>query len=228
MTIGGFMPIPLAMMIPFMATQSLVMGESFGKAFQFGKRKMSAMDNESFNKLTIEQVASEMFRSYQNILPDLKQSMRDSSKLQSDIIGQILSIPSETLADLFRLLAGVDRQGEEIVRGRGERPTTAEREPDPNIDPDKFIPPSQKPAVIIPTVQRTNTTTEKIRLQRMITSALQGLAAANAKPLAAFPGGITQGRDDRQQAAKGKLVNQWLTKVRVARTRYHDKYGVWF
>ncbi len=131
MTIGGFMPIPLAMMIPFMATQSLVMGESFGKAFQFGKRKISAMDNETFNKLTIEQVASEMFKSYQNILPDLKQSMRDSSQLQSDIIGQILSIPSETLADLFRLLAGQDRKGEAFV---------------PEVsDPNKFNPPADQP-----------------------------------------------------------------------------------
>ncbi len=91
------MPIPLALMIPFMATQSLVMGESFGKAFQFGKRKISAMSNEDFNKLTIEQVASEMFASYKNIEQDLKTSMDQSTALQNYIVSKIISIPIELI-----------------------------------------------------------------------------------------------------------------------------------
>ncbi len=88
--VGGFFPIPLAMMIPFMATQSLVMGEAFGKAFQFGKRKISAMGNDEFNVLNIEQVASEMFASYKNILPELKQSIADSSDFQNHIFAQLI------------------------------------------------------------------------------------------------------------------------------------------
>ncbi len=88
--VGGFFPIPLAMMIPFMATQSLVMGEAFGKAFQFGKRKISAMSNDEFNKLDIETVASEMFASYKNIEIDLKQSISDSSDFQNHIFSQLI------------------------------------------------------------------------------------------------------------------------------------------
>ncbi len=88
--VGGFFPIPLAMMIPFMATQSLVMGEAFGKAFQFGKRKISAMSNDEFNKLNIEQVASEMFASYKNILPELKTSIADSADFQNHIFAQLI------------------------------------------------------------------------------------------------------------------------------------------
>ncbi len=88
--VGGFFPIPLAMMIPFMATQSLVMGEAFGKAFQFGKRKISAMSNDEFNELKIEKVASEMFQSYKNILPELKQSIADSSDFQNHIFAQLI------------------------------------------------------------------------------------------------------------------------------------------
>ncbi len=37
-----------------MATQSMVMGDAFGQAFQYGKRKISAMSNEEFNKTTME------------------------------------------------------------------------------------------------------------------------------------------------------------------------------
>ncbi len=98
--VGGFFPIPLAMMIPFMATQSLIMGESFGKGFQFGKRKISAMDNASFNKLTMEQVASEMFQSYNNILPNLKQSIADSADFQNHIFAQLILLGPNLISAL--------------------------------------------------------------------------------------------------------------------------------
>ncbi len=99
--IGGFMPIPLALMIPFMATQSLVMGEAFGTAFQYGKRRISAMSNEDFNKLSIEQVASQMFKSYENIIPELKQSIRKSTQFQNFIFATLLDMPRGLLAELF-------------------------------------------------------------------------------------------------------------------------------
>ncbi len=50
--IGFFAPLPLPMMIPFMGIQSAVMAEQFGTLFQYGKRRISAMSNEEFNKLT--------------------------------------------------------------------------------------------------------------------------------------------------------------------------------
>ncbi len=90
--IGGFMPIPLAMMIPFMATQSMVMGDAFGRAFQYGKRKISAMTNEEFNATSLEEQASQMFQAYKNIIPDLKQSIADSATLQRTIINEMLLI----------------------------------------------------------------------------------------------------------------------------------------
>ncbi len=95
------MPIPLAMMIPFMATQSLVMGEAFGKAFQFGKRKISAMSNEEFNKLEIEQVASEMFESYKNIDMSLRESIEKSQDLQEFIVQQMLLIVPKMIESLL-------------------------------------------------------------------------------------------------------------------------------
>ncbi len=34
--IGFFAPLPLAMMMPFMAGQSMLMGDAFGKSYQYG------------------------------------------------------------------------------------------------------------------------------------------------------------------------------------------------
>ncbi len=96
--IGGFMPIPLAMMIPFMATQSLVMGEAFGKAFQYGKRRISAMSNDEFNAYTPEQMARDMYQSYKLIIPDLKQSISASQDLQRFIVASLLDMPRDLLA----------------------------------------------------------------------------------------------------------------------------------
>ncbi len=95
--VGGFFPIPLAMMIPFMATQSLVMGEAFGKAFQFGKRKISAMSNEEFNKLDIETVASNMFASYKRIEGDLKESISQSTEFQQFIFKELILLGPELI-----------------------------------------------------------------------------------------------------------------------------------
>ncbi len=123
--VGGFMPIPLALMIPFMATQSLVMGESFGTAFQYGKRRISAMSNEDFNKLKLEDIASQMFKSYENIIPELKQSIKKSTQFQNFIFATLLDMPRGLLAELF----GISPE------------TPASGGLDTDNTPDKFQPP---------------------------------------------------------------------------------------
>ncbi len=98
--VGGFLPIPLAMMIPFMATQSMVMGDAFGRAFQYGKRKISAMSNEEFNKTTLEEQASQMFQAYKNIIPDLSSAIDASTDLQNKVISEMLLILPKLLSSL--------------------------------------------------------------------------------------------------------------------------------
>ncbi len=98
--VGGFMPIPLAMMIPFMATQSLIMGDAFGKGYQFGKRRISSLTNEEFNKLNISDLISQMTQDFKTAIPHLEQSISDSSELQSRIIREmLLIIPKMAVSD---------------------------------------------------------------------------------------------------------------------------------
>ncbi len=99
--IGFFAPLPLALMMPFMAGQSMLMGDAFGKAYQYGKRKISAMSNEEFNALTPEMLGKSIVTDYNAIIPSLEEAVQSSTEFQRIIIqelGNILkSIPADVL-----------------------------------------------------------------------------------------------------------------------------------
>ncbi len=111
--IGFFAPFPLALMIPFMAGQSLAMGEAFGKGFQYGKRKISSMSNEEFNALNFQQLSESIATDYKVMIPSLEKSIQASETLQRTVIQQmgelIKTIPSEIL-NFFGGLIGQDSQ----------------------------------------------------------------------------------------------------------------------
>jgi len=91
------MPIPLAMMMPFMAAQSMLMGDAFGKGFQFGKRKISAMSNEEFNALQMTAMVTDMQTEFKGLIPTLNQSIIDSKEVQNTIISEMIKIVPEFL-----------------------------------------------------------------------------------------------------------------------------------
>ncbi len=99
--IGFFAPFPLALMIPFMAGQSLAMGEAFGKGFQYGKRKISSMSNEDFNKLNFQELSESIATDYRVMIPSITKSIEASDQLQSKVfqaLGDLIkSIPVEVL-----------------------------------------------------------------------------------------------------------------------------------
>jgi len=107
--IGFFAPFPLALMIPFMAGQSLAMGEAFGKGFQYGKRKISSMSNEEFNALNFQQLSESIATDYKVMIPSIQKSIQASQELQRTVLqemGQLIkTIPSEIL-NFFGSLVG--------------------------------------------------------------------------------------------------------------------------
>ncbi len=90
--IGFFAPLPLAIMIPFMAAQSIMMGEGFGKGYQYAKRKISSMTNEEFNKMDVPQLFSGIVTDYTKIIPDMQKAMQASSDFQKMIVQEIAGI----------------------------------------------------------------------------------------------------------------------------------------
>ncbi len=110
--ISGFMPIPLAIMPPFMAYQSLVMGDAFGRAFQFGKRKISAMSNEEFNKLDVVTMFESISNEYTRMIPTVEKSMAASTDLQVAIVKEMLKVLPALGKELLKMVTGGDTGSE--------------------------------------------------------------------------------------------------------------------
>ncbi len=87
-----FMPLPLAIMIPFMGIQSGVMAQQFGMNFQFGKRKISAMSNEEFNKLTPAQLQVNMNEQIKLLIPTFGEALREMRPFQRMIFEEMLAV----------------------------------------------------------------------------------------------------------------------------------------
>ncbi len=113
--LSGFLPIPLAMMIPFMGAQSLVLGKAFGEGFQYGKRKISAMTNEEFNKLTPSDIAANSRKELQQMIPEMKASITDMRDFQSFIVHELIETAKQLPDDIFQ---GVTGQGPDTPAGK--------------------------------------------------------------------------------------------------------------
>lgn len=109
--IGFFAPLPLALMIPFMAYQSLAMGEAFGQGYQYGKRRISSLTNEEFNKLEFKTLSQQVQSDISAGIPAMKSQMSNFATLQSDVIKELLSyvkqFPSDVAQGLFGGASGV-------------------------------------------------------------------------------------------------------------------------
>ncbi len=107
--IGFFAPFPLALMVPFMAGQSLAMGEAFGKGFQYGKRKISSMSNEEFNALDFKGLSESIATDYKVMIPSITKSIEASDELQRAVfkaLGEVIKdIPAQIL-DFFATIGG--------------------------------------------------------------------------------------------------------------------------
>ncbi len=89
--VSGFLPVPLPMMIPFMGAQSLVIGKMFGEGFQYGKRKISAMSNEEFNKLTFEDMMSNARTELKASIPTINASLQDMQPMVEVVVREFFN-----------------------------------------------------------------------------------------------------------------------------------------
>ncbi len=90
--IGFFMPLPLAMMIPFMGIQSAVMMKQAGENWQYGKRRISAMSNDEFNVLTPQKLNQNNNEEIRSMIPDMKQAIIDMRDFQDFILVEVIEL----------------------------------------------------------------------------------------------------------------------------------------
>ncbi len=91
------MPLPLAMMIPFMGIQSAVMAKQFGENFQYGKRRISAMSNEEFNKLTPAKLQANANAELKSMIPSMEQSVIEMREFQTFLIREFLQMLNDAI-----------------------------------------------------------------------------------------------------------------------------------
>ncbi len=94
------MPIPLAVMPPFMAYQSILIGDAFGRGYQFGKRKISELSNEQIKKMSIDDVFRDASVDYLRMIPTVERSMAASLDLQIFIVKELIKVIPAMLAAL--------------------------------------------------------------------------------------------------------------------------------
>ncbi len=95
--ISGFTAIPNPQMLAFMPIQSYLMMYFAGSGWQYGKRKISAMSNEQFNKLTPEQLLQQHTLELKNMIPTLERSLNDVTPLVRILIEQYGDFIKEAL-----------------------------------------------------------------------------------------------------------------------------------
>ncbi len=78
----------------------MLMGDAFGKSYQYGKRKISAMSNEEFNELTPKDLAKDITADFEALIPELKIAMAASTEFQGQIIREMGAMLQNFLADL--------------------------------------------------------------------------------------------------------------------------------
>ncbi len=123
-TIGFFMPLPLAMMIPFMGIQSAVMAKQFGENFQYGKRRISAMSNEEFNKLTPAILQANANAELKAMIPTMEASIKDMRDFQAFIVKEFMEMLNDLISRGLGNIFGDDivTSVEHFLHGHGGAP----------------------------------------------------------------------------------------------------------
>ncbi len=89
-----------------MAAQSFAMGHAFGTSFQYGKRKISSMTNEEFNKLDSVALHASLQADIRAMLPEMNQSFKTMEQFQLDIINSMFNTIKLAGEQLLGFLAG--------------------------------------------------------------------------------------------------------------------------
>ncbi len=125
------MPLPLAMMIPFMGIQSAVMAKQFGENFQYGKRRISAMDNKEFNALTPKRLQDNANLELKSMIPSMESAVVEMREFQTFLIREFIKMINDASGAGFGALFGFQNPFE---TGGGETtPPSQEFGTNPNV-----------------------------------------------------------------------------------------------
>ncbi len=210
--IGFFMPLPLAMMIPFMGIQSAVMAKQFGENFQYGKRRISAMSNEEFNKLTPKMIQDNANAELKAMIPSMEQSVQEMRVFQTFLIREFLRTLNDAIKAGFGELFGINQDTlsniEHYLHGHGGGHDGTTPPPPPPDDgglddtrKDKDKPP--------PPTKLQNFSNLPTALQKNILSFMQSINSNNKFALANAGSKV---QTQKVNLSDNKIITMWKTQ----------------
>ncbi len=144
-----------------MGAQSLVIGKMFGEGFQYGKRKISAMSNEEFNKLTFEDMMSNARTELKASIPTINASLQDMDEMVVVVVNEFLKylglVTKTVLETTVAKSIDIAEAGAHLIGTHvpGVHTTTAQTEIDVSpITPDGTL--AEPPREITPTYKAKN------------------------------------------------------------------------
>lgn len=101
--LSGFTAIPNPQMLAFMGAQSFIMMYQAGEGWQYGKRKISAMSNDEFNKLTPQIVLEKQAVVLKEALPTIQKSM----DAMTPLVGTIVEQYGDFIREIIKAIPGL-------------------------------------------------------------------------------------------------------------------------
>ncbi len=102
--LSAFTAVPNPQMLAFMGAQSFIMMFQAGEGWQYGKRRISAMTNEDFNKLTPERLLQNQAATLRSSISTIEKSMNDMTPMIKTIISQYGDFLREIIAEAPKAL----------------------------------------------------------------------------------------------------------------------------
>ncbi len=87
-----------------MGSQSAVMMKMAGEQWQYGKRRISAMTNEEFNKLTPIKLYEIETSELRAMIPLMQESMRDMNKLTPIIVTEMIQMFKDFILGIYQAI----------------------------------------------------------------------------------------------------------------------------
>ncbi len=170
--ITGFTAIPNPQMLAFMPIQSYLMMYFAGAGWQIGKRKISAIPNDEFNKMSANDLLKGFTADLRETIPTLQSSMQDITPLVNILVKQYGDFAREIINVIPQVAQGVagslvNPKGalvpplfgpelEKLVTGNASQAQflayakillrqEADRQSNTNLDSTKFQPPAFSP-----------------------------------------------------------------------------------
>ncbi len=119
--ISGFTAIPNPQMPAFLGAQSFIMMYQAGEGWQYGKRRISALSNEEFNKLTPQSLMERQAMELKGAIPIIEKSMNNMTRMIPMMMAQFGDFTREAIKAIPQALANVvaDTEGRKVITGGG-------------------------------------------------------------------------------------------------------------